>query len=82
MQRGNTMTTTCFVGIDVSKDHLDLHARPHGLAVRCANDPAGIADLGARTAELAPERILLEATGGFEAPLAAALAGPATRRRC
>ena len=69
------MTTPCFVGIDVSKDHLDLHARPNGLAARYPNDPTGIAGLVARVAGLTPERIVLEATGGFEALLAAALAG-------
>ncbi len=39
------MAGTCFVGIDVSKDHLDLHARPTGSAARYDNDPAGIAAL-------------------------------------
>jgi transposase len=68
------MTSACFVGIDVSKDHLDLHARPDGSAARYTNDPAGIAALVAHLAQLAPERIVLEATGGFEAHLAAALA--------
>ena len=69
------MTTACFVGIDVSKEHLDLHARPDHSAVRYANDPAGIAALLAHVAQLAPERIVLEATGGFEVAPAAALAG-------
>jgi transposase len=69
------MNATCFVGIDVSKDHLDLHARPDGVATRYTNDPSGIASLLTRVAGLTPERIVLEATGGFEAPLAAALAG-------
>lgn len=68
------MSTPCFVGIDVSKDHLDLHNRPTASAARYTNDPAGIAALLTRVAELAPQRIALEATGGFEAPLAAALA--------
>ena len=74
VHRGNTMTTACFVGIDVSKGHLDLHARPDGSAARYTNDPTGIAALLARVAGLAPERIVLEATGGFEAAVAAALA--------
>ena len=69
------MATPCFVGVDVSKDHLDLHVRPDGTAARYTNDPAGIAALVARVAGLTPERIVLEATGGFESPLAAALAG-------
>jgi transposase len=75
VHRRRNMAAACFVGVDVSKDHLDLHARPDGSAARYANDPAGIATLVARVAELRPERIVLEATGGFEASLAAALAG-------
>ena len=67
------MVTASFVGIDVSKDHLDLHARPNGLAARYTNDPAGIASLITRVAGLTPERVVLEATGGFEASVAAAL---------
>src|SRR4051812_45778983 len=55
VHRGPTMTTACFVGIDVSKDPLDPHARPDGSAARYANDPAGIAALLARVAELIPE---------------------------
>jgi transposase len=69
------MTTACFVGVDVSKDHLDFHARPNGLVARYTNDGAGIAELVTRVTALTPERVVLEATGGFEAPLAAALAG-------
>lgn len=69
------MTPASFVGIDVSKGHFDLHARPSGLAARYANDAAGITQLVARVAQLTPERVVLEATGGFEAPVAAALAG-------
>jgi len=69
------MTGTCFVGIDVSKAHLDLHARPDGSVARYANDPDGIVQLLARLTQLNPQRIVLEATGGFEAALAAALAG-------
>jgi transposase len=69
------MAAACFVGVDVSKGHLDLHARPTGSAARYDNDPAGVAALVERVAGLKPERVVLEATGGFEAPLAAALAG-------
>ena len=63
-----------FAGIDVSKDHLDLHARPSGLAERFANDPDGVAALAARLSPLAPALVVLEATGGLEYPAAAALA--------
>jgi transposase len=64
----------CFVGIDVSKDHLDAHARPAGAAFREPNDPGGVAALVARVRELAPALVVLEATGGLEHPAAAALA--------
>jgi transposase len=64
----------CFAGIDVSKDHLDLHARPSGVAHRFPNDPDGVAALVSRVSGLAPALVVLEATGGMEYPAAAALA--------
>jgi transposase len=63
----------CFVGIDVSKDFLDLHARPAGVTQRFANDPDGVAALTSRVLGLAPALVVLEATGGREYPAAAAL---------
>jgi transposase len=63
-----------FVGIDVSKARLDVACRPTGQAGRYGNDPAGIAALAAWLAGLAPALVVLEATGGYELPLAAALA--------
>ncbi len=63
-----------YVGIDVAKDHLDVHARPDGLAWRVANDEAGIASLVVRPQELRPAALVLEATGGYEVPVVAALA--------
>jgi transposase len=62
-----------FVGIDVSKDHLDVACRP-GAAWRAANDDGGIAATAARLAGLGPACVVLEATGGYEAPAVAALA--------
>jgi transposase len=66
--------TPTFAGIDVSKDHLDAHLRPNGEAVRVANDGAGITALCARLAAVGTTLVVVEATGGDEAPLAAALA--------
>jgi len=63
-----------FVGIDVAKDFLDIHVRPTGLAFRVANDEDGIADLLGRLQGLRPVAIVLEATGGYEVPVVAALA--------
>lgn len=67
------MATATFVGIDVSKAHLDVASRPDGTRERVPNDPAGIAALVDRLTALAPALIVLEATGGLEAPAAAAL---------
>jgi transposase len=64
-----------FIGIDVSKTHLDGAARPIGLTFRQRNDPQGIAAVVALLTPLRPAAIVLEATGGFEVPLAATLAG-------
>ena len=63
-----------WVGIDVSKDSLDVHVRPTGLAFRVPNDDAGIAELVDRLRQAAPAGLVLEATGGYEVPVVAALA--------
>jgi transposase len=63
------------VGIDVSKDRLDVHVLPEGVAFAVARDGAGLADLVTRLRPLEPDRVALEATGGFETVAAAALAG-------
>jgi transposase len=64
-----------FVGIDVSKDRLDVHVRPSGEAFAVARDGEGLDGLAAKLRALAPELVVLEATGGFEAVVAAAVAG-------
>jgi len=66
--------TATFVGIDVSKARLDGHCRPDGSTFREPNDEPGIAAVVDRLTALRPALIVLEATGGLEAPLAAALA--------
>src|SRR5512143_2394925 len=66
-------TTPIFVGIAISKAHLDTATRPGHLVGRHANDPAGIAALVARLKPLAPALVVVEATGGLELPLLAAL---------
>jgi transposase len=62
-----------FVGIDVSKTHLDSAIRPDHPAARDRNDTAGIDALVARLKPLAPTLVVVEATGGMELPLVAAL---------
>lgn len=62
-----------FVGIDVSKAHLDIATRPGPKPERHPNDPAGVAAVVARLIPLAPALVVVEATGGLERPLVAAL---------
>ncbi len=64
----------CYVGIDVAKAQLDIAVRPSGDVWAVANDPAGVTTLVARLHELQPTLVVLEATGGYERPLTAALA--------
>ena len=62
-----------FVGIDVSKDGLDVAVRPGGEVFRFANSAAGIRKLLRRLAALTVALICMEATGGYERKAAAAL---------
>jgi transposase len=64
-----------FVGIDVSKDRLDVSPRPSGEAFAVPRDGEGLERLTERLRTLAPALVVLEATGGFEITVAAALAG-------
>ena len=64
-----------FVGIDVSKDRLDVHIRPAGQAFAVARTGEGLDQLVTELRTRAPALIVLEATGGFEVTVAAALAG-------
>jgi transposase len=66
-----------YVGVDVSKDRLDVALRPTtGAGWSFPNEQAGIDALVSRLLleEAPPALVVLEATGGFERPLAAALA--------
>lgn len=60
------------VGIDVSKEHLDVVSST-GEPWSVSTDEAGLQALVQRLKPLAASRIVLEATGGFEAPVVAAL---------
>lgn len=64
-----------YVGIDVSKDRLDVHVLPSGQSFAVGRDGKGLSDLVASLADHAPALVVLEATGGFEMTVAAALAG-------
>ncbi|MGI8909358.1 MAG: IS110 family transposase [Rubrobacteraceae bacterium] len=63
-----------YVGIDVSKARLDVCRLPEGEAFSVANDQQGIDRLAGRLEEARPELVVLEATGKYERPAAAAIA--------
>ncbi len=63
-----------FIGIDVAKAQLEFACRPGRATGVIANDERGITALVARCRALVPTLIVCEATGGYEAPLVAALA--------
>jgi transposase len=68
-----------YVGIDVAKDRLDVHVWPSGEAFAVARDGEGLAALVDRVGKLSPALIVLEATGGFEQTVAAAIAAAGLR---
>ena len=70
----STTGTTIYVGIDVSKAALDVAQRPAQPPWRYANAAVGIAELVGRLRALRPQLIVLEATGGLERLVVAALA--------
>jgi len=59
-------TDAIVVGVDVSKEYLDVCLLPSGEQKRITNDDAGCAELTPWLVKSAPSRIVLEATGGLE----------------
>jgi transposase len=62
------------VGIDVAKAQLDMALRPTGERGAVANDEAGIATLLAQLQAVQPTLMVLDATGGYQRAVVAALA--------
>ena len=69
------MTTSMerFLGIDVSKDLLDVHVRPDGTARQFANTPEGLDALLDWLRSLSLTLIVVEASGGYERAVLTAL---------
>jgi transposase len=63
----------CFAGIDISKDTLDVHVIPDALSFSVSRDDKGLEELVAKLQSMAPQLVAMEATGGFETMVAAAL---------
>ena len=71
--------TKFFVGIDIAKERLDVHVRrsdgEQGESFAVVRDSKALEELTERLRVLKPTLIVMEATGGFETIVAAALAG-------
>lgn len=66
---------TIVVGIDVSKDRLDVSVHPAGTASSYSRDAGGIELLIEEMKSVCAQLVAVEATGGFESVVAASLAG-------
>ena len=66
--------TSVYVGIDVSKDRLDVHVLPSEKSFGLARDDESLAAFAARLERMRPALVVLEASGGYEYLVAAALA--------
>lgn len=64
----------CFVGIDLSKDSVDIAIRPTGEVFSLCHDLKEFPSLISKLKALAPQRIVVEATGGIETLLVTELA--------
>ena len=59
-------TTDSVVGVDVSKEFLDVCLLPDGIQKRVPNDDSGCSELTTWFTNVSPARIVLESTGGLE----------------
>jgi transposase len=67
------MATSSYVGIDVSKDKLDVAVLGEERTWQVDNTPKGIAELVQQMQALQPELIVVEATGGYQRAVVEAL---------
>ena len=63
-----------YIGIDITKEQIDVAIRPTGRSWSVSYDGAGVDDLVAQLSRLGPVAVITESTGGLELPLVAALA--------
>jgi transposase len=71
------MSSQVFVGIDVAKAQLDIALRPTGERWAIPNDDTGIGALVPQLQAVQPTLMVLEATGGYQRAVVAALAAAA-----
>lgn len=68
------MSDSAFVGIDIAKAQLDVAVRPDDEVFTVINDEKSVKKLAERLCNLNVERVVLEASGGWEIPVVAMLA--------
>jgi transposase len=66
-------TSRPFIGIDVSKQQLEVAAHESDYQFRCANKAGAFGELSAELSAMRPALVVLEATGGLEIPVVSAL---------
>lgn len=77
MDSGASQDAVTYIGIDVAKAQLDIAVRPSGeqwVSLLTPNDATSLVAVVERVQTLQPTLVVLEATGGREIPVAAALA--------
>jgi transposase len=62
-----------FVGIDVSKDRLDVHIHPAEDVLSVSRSDTDVVRIAEQLSALSPTLIVLKASGGYEIPVTAAL---------
>jgi transposase len=67
------MRSETFIGIDISKEQLDVYVLPRAVHFSCNNDTSGIESLVSRLQGEDPAVIIMEASGGYEITVAAEL---------
>jgi transposase len=75
--RRDAMSTTAaerYAGVDVSKARLEVSLMPEGEAFTLSNDQEGIDSLIEHLQGVRPELVVLDASGRYERPAAAAIA--------
>jgi len=64
---------SCTVGLDIAKDRVQVAVLPQGTTWSSPTSRRGLASLVTKLTTLAPSLLVLEATGGYEIPVASAL---------
>jgi transposase len=68
------MKKLSYIGLDVSKNYIDLHQLPRKRGARFTYEPEGISKLITYLKRRKPTLIVMEATGGYETKVAAEVA--------